>query len=146
MKDADFNHLCTSLSEQLHHHLEPKKLGERLNKLIKAEYHPIARVSPRPVKDAILKWINRQNNRKVTVAMSNLGQLAFPYPISNHIKQIYFKTSAVRPQFCMISYENVLTLSFTSPFIDVAIQKEFARFLSGEGIPVTVAVNPSNKR
>ena len=73
--------------------------------------------------------------------MSNLGQLALPSPISTHIKQVYFKTSAVRPQFCMISYEDRLTVSFTAPFIDVSIQKEFARLLSAEGIPVSVAVN-----
>ncbi|MEG0496496.1 MAG: alcohol acetyltransferase [Carnobacterium sp.] len=140
-EDGDFDDLCRSLNDQLQHHLEPKKLGERLNKLIKAEYHPIARVSLRPFKDIILKLINRQNNRKITVAMSNLGQFALPYPISTHIKQVYFKTSAVRPQFCMISYENRLTVSFTSPLIAVSIQKEFVRLLSGEDIPVSVAVN-----
>ena len=140
-EDGDFNQLCRSLSEQLQSHLEPKKLEERLNKLIKAEYHPIARVSLRPFKDFILRIINRQNNRKITVAMSNLGQLVLPDPINNHVKKVSFKTAAIRPQFCMISYKNVLTISFTSPFIDVAIQKEFVRFLTGLGIPVSVAVN-----
>ncbi|MCA9765214.1 MAG: alcohol acetyltransferase [Carnobacterium sp.] len=140
-EEEEFNHLCMSLSKQLHDHLEPERLSQRLSKLIKAEYHPIARISLRPFKDMILKLINRQNNRKVTVAMSNLGQFALPYPMNTYIKQVYFKTSAVRPQFCMISYEDSLTISFTSPFIDVAIQKEFSRFLSEAGLPVSIAVN-----
>lgn len=140
-EEDDFNHLCHNLSDQLQQHLEPDKLGQRLSKLIKAEYHPIARVTLRPIKDVVLKLINRQNNRKVTVAMSNLGKMVFPHPISTHIQQIYFKTAAVRPQFCMVSFEDKLTISFTSPFIDTSIQKEFVRSLSEEGLSVSVAVN-----
>lgn len=140
-EDGNFDDLCRSLNEQLQEHLKQEKLKERLSKLIKAEYHPIGRVVPRPLKDLILKGINRQNNRKLTVAMSNLGSVAFSQPVNQHIQHFFFQTSAVRPQFCMISFKDTLTISFTSPFVETAIQKEFVRLLTAESVPVVVGVN-----
>lgn len=45
----------------------------------------------------------------------------------------------------MISHENSLTVSFTTPFVDTKIQKRFVELLSQEQIPVTVTANKVTK-
>ena len=81
------------------------------------------------------------NNRKLTFAISNLGLVSFPYLVDQMIHQVYFHTIAVRPQFCAISHNDVLTITFTSPFIETDIYRHYVRFLSDENIPVTMTVN-----
>ena len=50
-----------------------------------------------------------------------------------------FHVSAVRPQLSALSHGDLLTLSFTSPFIETGHIREFARLLTSTGVAVTVA-------
>ncbi len=50
-----------------------------------------------------------------------------------------FHVSAVRPQLCAISHAGLLTLTFTSPFVETDHVREIARLLSAGGVAVTVA-------
>lgn len=138
--------ICENLNSQLKNSLSKEKLGQRLNKLIASEYNPFGRVVLRPIKDVILKGINRLNNRHLTVAISNLGKVSFPERMRDHIQQLFFLSSVARPQFCMISYQDCLTVTFTSPFVDTAIQQAFVRLLSAQGVTVTAAVNQVTDR
>lgn len=140
-KEDTVKEICEELDKQLKKSLEKENLEARLNRLISSEYNPLGRVIPRPIKDLVLKEINRRNNRKLTIAMSNLGKVVFPESMSDMVKELFFQTSVVRPQFCMISYEDRLTITISSPFVETVIQKEFVRLLTAEGIDTTVAAN-----
>ena len=89
--------------------------------------------------------INLSNNENVTVAMSNLGKVSFPSEVTPYVQGIYFHTSAIRPQFCMVSHEDCLTLSFTTPFIETDIQKKFVELLTEQSIEVIVGTNRVTK-
>ena len=140
-RDPQLKEICASLAEQMSQQLSKESLERRLSRLISYEYNPINRLIPRPIKDGVLKIINYSNNRNLTVAMSNLGRVAFPQSIDGYVNRLYFHTSAVRPQFSVISHGDQLTISFTSPFIDTDIQQQFVRELTSAGIEVTLAAN-----
>lgn len=53
---------------------------------------------------------------------------------------VFLQVSAARPQFCALTHGDVLTVSFTSPFLQTAHHRAFARALTSRGVPVTVAV------
>lgn len=133
--------ICSTLNEQFLAQLDPEKLAVRLNRLIAFEYNPFGRLVPRPLKDLILKLVNWKANQHLTIAISNMGKVVFPAGVEGDIEQFSFHTSAVRPQFCMASCGERLTVSFTSPFIGMAIHKEFVRLLTGSDVSVTVSVN-----
>ena len=113
----------------------------KLVKLIGFELNPAIRLLPRPLKDVILGGINRFNNRSLTVAISNLGRAGFPDAVDSHVGAVFLMVSAARPQFCMISHAGRLTLTFTSPFVELDIQRAFVRALTGKGVPVGVSVS-----
>lgn len=140
-KDHSLKQICRELKEQFEPQLTKESLEEWLTKLIAFEYNPFARIVIRPLKDLMLKWINHQNSRNLTVAISNLGRVKFHEAIDPFIEQVYFHTAAARPQFCAISHKDVLSISFSSPYVETKIQQAFASLLTGKGIPVTIAVN-----
>lgn len=141
----DFNAICQNLDQQFKKQLERESLESRMKKNIEFEYHPAARTLLRPIKDLILKGINKLNNRKITLAMSNLGRVNLPEEMTKYVDNLYFYTSVIRPQFCMISYNQTLNVSFTSPFTETEIFKNFVQYLTSEGLAVTVDSNKVTK-
>ncbi|MGP5077069.1 alcohol acetyltransferase [Brachybacterium alimentarium] len=114
-------------------------LEGKLRRFLRFERHPALRIMPRPVKDVLLSGINRASNRGLSVAVSNLGRVVLPEPVSDHVGRLAFEVSAVRPQFCAISHAGRLTVTFTSPFVETDHVREFARILTGAGVEISVA-------
>lgn len=140
-KEVDIKKICDTLTKQMQHQLSKENLEKRLSRLISFEYNPFNRVIPRPLKDGVLKIINFFNNRNLTVAMSNLGRVSLPQSMNPYVHALYFHTSAVRPQFSVISHGGTLTISFTSPYLETEIQESFVRKLTKSGVDVTIAAN-----
>ena len=140
-KANSIEEICQVLKEEFEPQLQKDNLENWLRQLIYFEYHPLSRIILRPLKDLGLKFANYLNNRKLTFAISNLGLVKFPDLIDDYIHQVYFHTIAVRPQWCAISHKDVLTISFTSPFIETDIFQHYVRHLTDQDIPVTMTVN-----
>lgn len=137
---GDLSALCRSLQAQLQEQVTREALEAKLTKLVGFELNPVVRMIPRPLKDVILGTVNRLNNRSITVAISSLGRLVLPDPVDSHVGAVFLQVSAARPQFCALTHGDVLTVSFTSPFLQTAHHRAFARALTSRGVPVTVAV------
>lgn len=141
-RDADNS--VTAVARDLDAQFRPaatrEALHRKLHKLIRFERMPLLRIVPSILKDVILRSINRGNNQALTVAVSNLGRVVLPEPAESHVGRMTFHTAAVRPQFCALSHAGLLTVSFTSPFVEVGHVREFARLLTGQGVPVQVAM------
>lgn len=137
----DLGEICREIDDQFQEKIEKDALESRLKKLIEYEFNPAARLVLRPIKDLALKIINKLNNRKITVSMSNLGIANLPEGISEYVDNFYFYTSVIRPQFCMISYKDNLNVSFMSPFIETDIFEGFIKYLSNQGLEMTIDSN-----
>ncbi|MDI3331852.1 MAG: alcohol acetyltransferase [Micrococcus sp.] len=135
----DLGSISRSLEAQFRPKATPEALERKLRRFLRFERMPLLRILPRPVKDLILKLVNRGNNRGLTVAASNLGRVSLPEPAASHVGRLLFHVSAVRPQFCSISHAGLLTVTFTSPFTETGHVSQFARLLTTRGIGMTVA-------
>lgn len=138
---AELKDIYKEIDRQFQKQLKKEEIENRLARFVRFEYNPVIRIIPRPIKDVALKFINYLNNQMITLAMSNLGIVNLPDEMKDYVEDIYFYTSVIRPQFCMMSYEDHLTISFTSPFIETDIYKHFVRYLSKIGIEAEVDVN-----
>lgn len=130
--------ICRGLERAFRARATAEALEGKLRRFLRFERMPALRVMPRPVKDVILDQVNRASNRGLTLAVSNLGRVVLPEEVAEHVDRLIFQVSAVRPQFCAISHAGVLTVSFTSPFLETDHVREFARILTGSGVDVTV--------
>lgn len=140
-REPNLADICRKLNKQFKKQLEKDAIEERLKRYVEFEKNPLARIIIRPVKDLVLKMINKLNNRKITVAMSNLGSLNLPDEMNKHVKDFYFTTSVIRPQFCMISYQDKLNVSFCSPFVETETYQYFVNYLTDKGLSASVDVN-----
>ena len=131
--------LCRSLEAQFRPRATPQALDQKLRRFIRFEQSPMLRIFPRVLKDVVLRAINRGNNRGLSVAVSNLGRVVLPEPAESRVGRMLFHVSAVRPQFCAISHDGLLTVSFTSPFIETDHVRDFVRQLTDSGVDVSVA-------
>ena len=137
--DDDLGAICRNLEEQFGPEATPEALERKLRRFIRFERMPLLRILPRGLKDVILGLVNIANNRGLTVAVSNLGRVALPEPAESRVRRMMFHVTAVRPQFCSMSHDGMLTVSFTSPFTETDHVREFARMLAAGGVDVSVA-------
>lgn len=137
--EDDVGAVSRALEEQFRPKATPEALEEKLRRFIRLERLPVLRVVPRPLKDLILRAGNAVSNRGLSVAISNLGRVSLPEPAASHVGRMSFHVAAVRPQICAMSHDGQLTISFTSPFVETAHVREFARILSSQDVDVTVA-------
>lgn len=135
----DLGSVCRHLERQFRPRATPEALEEKLRRFIRFERTPVLRIVPRPLKDVILKLVNWDSNRGLTIAVSNLGRVSLSEPADSRVGRMLFHVSAARPQLSAISHAGLLTLSFTSPFTQTDHVKEFARLLAANGIDMTVA-------
>lgn len=137
--EDDLGSICKQLESQFLPQATHEALEKKLRWFIRVERMPGLRIMPRPLKDVILGLVNRHSNRGLSVAVSNLGRMSLPEPAESHVGRVLFHVSAVRPQFCATSHAGLLTVSFTSPFVETDHIRKFTRMLTSEGIDVTVA-------
>ena len=136
----DLGSICRQLKSQFRLEANPAVLEEKLRRFLRFERMPVLRIVPRPLKDVLLRLVAWGSSRGFTVAVSNLGQISLPEAAADsHVRRMLFHVSAVRPQFCAMSHDDLLTISFTSPFTETDHVREFARLLTANGIDVTVA-------
>lgn len=127
------------LEQQFRTKATPEALETKLRRFSRFERMVAVRVVPRQIKDVLLRWINWGNNRGLTVAVSNLGRVNLPDPIEPFVHRMAFHVTAVRPQFCVMTHAGMMTISFTSPYVETDHVREFARHLRSLGVPVSVA-------
>lgn len=138
---AEVGEICRVLAAQFKRVLSREGLERKIRRLVRFERNPALRILPRPLKDVILRVTNSMMNRGITVAISNLGRVTLPEPVAAHVGRVYLHVSAVRPQFCVVSHGDRLTISFTSPFTETDYHSEFVRHFTALGIPVEAEVN-----
>lgn len=129
------------LCEYFDRELTAEKLGARMNSYASLEHNIFARATPRVVKDIILKWAYDRSTTENTASLSNIGKVKMPKEFAQYIHLFDVFVSTKKIQICLCSYEDNLTLSFTSPFVSTEIQKEFFRTLTNMGIDVTISAN-----
>lgn len=144
-KSVGINEVCQEIDKQFKQQLEKESLEKRLKQHIEFEFHPAARILLRPIKDLVLKGINKLNNRKVSVAMSNLGLVHLPEPMTQYVENVYFYTSVIRPQFSVLSYNQTLNITFTSPFQETNIFQKFVEYLTEASIEIKMDINKVTK-
>jgi NRPS condensation-like uncharacterized protein len=140
-KTNDIKDIVVKIGEEFKTALTEERLVKQLNKFMKLELNPFARVAPLPVKDFTLRLVNRIKDRGITAAISNLGRISMPPEFDDFISQISIFTSARRPQICICSYKDRLVITFTSPFRETDIQRTFFEFLSRKGIEIEISSN-----
>lgn len=136
-----FENIVKTVNDTFSEKLTLEELEKQLNRFMTLENNRIAKLVPLPIKNIILRIADIYNERGLTAGISNVGKVKFQEEFKPYIYQVSVCTGARRPQLTVISYNDNLTLNFTSPYTETDIQQNFFKFLSKAGIDVNIASN-----
>lgn len=133
--------VAAALKDELSRKLTREALQARLNLLASLEHNPFTRILPLVLKDPVMNLAGRLSNQTSTVSFSNVGKVSMPPELAPYIRKfdVFIATAGV--QMCSCSYQNTLSLAFTSSFIGTDIERRFFRRLQELGIPVVLSTN-----
>lgn len=130
-------HIKAAFERELTH----EQLSERMNALSKAEHNYFTRAIPLVLKDIILRIANYSAQRSSVGSISNLGRINMPDVVKPFIQRFGCFISTDKLQAVVCTFDQELTVSFTSAFRATDVQKNFFRILSSAGIPVQIQSN-----
>lgn len=121
--------------------LTAENLNDVSNKYLAIEQNMLSRIVLLPVKDLIIRFAAYLAKKQSTSSLSNLGVITMPREFDDSIRAFSFCTSASRPQMNVCSFNDILTVSISSPYKETDIQKNFFRLLSEAGISIELSAN-----
>ncbi len=139
--DTKFKDVIERVRKSFEKELQEEQLMWKLNQFMSLERHPLVRILPLVIKDISLRIANKIKDREITAAITNIGTISMPLEFKPYIQQVNLCTSARRPQISVCTYQDRLVISFTSPFLETEIQRNFFQFLSKRGIEIQIASN-----
>ncbi len=138
---SDIQSVIESITAKLKKSLSEENLEEIIAKYSSMENNIFVRIAPLWLKNFCIKVVHKRGASEISGILSNIGKTSLPTEISPYVKAVDIFSSTKNLQICAVSYQNVLSISFTSPFYDCDIQKNFFRKLTDNGIKVEITSN-----
>ena len=141
-----FEDVIRNLDTVFKHELTSENISLRMNDLAALEHNVFLRLLPLALKDLGMRIAAKASTSSTTAILSNLGVLHVPEEFSPYIRLFDVFTSTPKLELCVCSFQDVLTLSFTSCFESSTVQRNFFRMLSGHGIDVEIAAKQDRRK
>ena len=137
----DIANIIKVVNEEFKRNLTKENVENKMNNLAKLEDIFILRLIPIFIKDLVLRYAYKFTENYATMTLSNIGIIDIPEVYQKYIDYFDVFISTSKIQLCMCSYLNKMLLTFTSQFVNSEIEKNFFRYLTAEGINVTINTN-----
>lgn len=118
--------------------LTPQRIAARMNGFMRMEKNPFMRALPLPLKLWGMQAGARLSSANGTAVFSNIGKITMPKECREYIDWFDFYTTTPKMEICMCSFEDNLTISFTSQFAESHVERNFFRMLTEQGTAVRI--------
>lgn len=108
------------------------------------EHNVFARAVPLYLKDLGLKAAYHYAMRRETAGLSNIGIVSMPQELAPYIRSFDICSGTNNLQVCVCSFQNRLSISFSSPFVSAEIQRRFFRALTDLGEEIEITASPAD--
>jgi hypothetical protein len=143
--ELTFEEVVDVIKSNMKDELQKEKLQTRFTSTVRTEKNFIMRLAPRFLKEIVLRiGYHLLADAVNSFSFSNLGFFDLPDEMKKHIDKVIFTTGASKKtpmNLGVISFNGKITITFSSFLIDRSVQKEFFRFLSEEGVDITIESN-----
>lgn len=137
----DFNDVLNKITLDFKNKLTFDYLNDTLNSYTAVAHNPFAKIAPLFFKDLVLKIAYWNTKKYCTATLSNIGIVKLPAVLDPYVKLFSVSSSTHSLQTCVCSYNENLTVSFTTPFINSDIERRFFRMFTSNGIGVDITSN-----
>ncbi len=143
--DITFEEIFEMVKGKMEHSLSTEELHKMLCINVRDAQNPILRFIPNALKKPVMQFIfDHAGENKFTSGMTNLGVQKMPPEMYEHIDRMecLLGSSPTKHLLCaMITYNNIVNISFTSASKKTDVQKTFFRVLAENGVRVRIECN-----
>lgn len=136
-KDS-FEDVLEAVKLYFQENLSKEHMAGRMNELIAIEKHKILKWAPLELKNRCIRAGAKMAEQEVTAVLSNMSVVKMPEDYAQYIEKFGVYTSTNRTELCICSFQDTLSLGFTSRYDSTNIQRNFYRILKGLGASVKV--------
>ena len=137
-KDS-FEDVLEAVKLYFQENLSKEHMAGRMNELIAIEKHKILKSAPLELKNRCIRAGAKMAEQEVTAVLSNMSVVKMPEDYAQYIEKFGVYTSTNRTELCICSFQDTLSLGFTSRYDSTNIQRNFYRILKELGASVKVA-------
>lgn len=137
-KDS-FEDVLEAVKLYFQENLSKEHMAGRMNELIAIEKHKILKWAPLELKNRCIRAGAKMAEQEVTAVLSNMSVVKMPEDYAQYIEKFGVYTSTNRTELCICSFQDTLSLGFTSRYDSTNIQRNFYRILKELGALVKVA-------
>lgn len=137
-KDS-FEDVLEAVKLYFQENLSKEHMAGRMNELIAIEKHKILKWAPLELKNRCIRAGAKMAEQEVTAVLSNMSVVKMPEDYAQYIEKFGVYTSTNRTELCICSFQDTLSLGFTSRYESTNIQRNFYRILKELGASVKVA-------
>lgn len=137
-KDS-FEDVLEAVKLYFQENLSKEHMAGRMNELIAIEKHKILKWAPLELKNRCIRAGAKMAEQEVTAVLSNMSVVKMPEDYAQYIEKFGVYTSTNRTELCICSFQDTLSLGFTSRYDSTNIQRNFYRILKELGSSVKVA-------
>lgn len=137
-KDS-FEDVLEAVKLYFQENLSKEHMAGRMNELIAIEKHKILKWAPLELKNRCIRAGAKMAEQEVTAVLSNMSVVKMPEDYAQYIEKFGVYTSTNRTELCICSFQDMLSLGFTSRYDSTNIQRNFYRILEELGASVKVA-------
>ena len=140
--DGLFDDVLKKVGADLRGGLVRENLSRGIDAYSAVEHNAFARAVPLYLKDLALKAAYHYAMRRETAGLSNIGIVSMPQELVPYIRSFDICSGTGNLQACVCSFQNRLSISFSSPFISAEIQRHFFRALADLGAEIEITASP----
>ncbi len=129
------------LNDFFEYKLNYEQMNSILNRFTTLEENYFTRSTPLFIKIFFLKLFNFFNSFQYTGQLSNVGKITMPKEVEEYIELFDVISATNKVQVSMCSYLDNMVISFTSPFVNTNIEKNFFKTFVNLGLNVKVTSN-----
>jgi hypothetical protein len=141
-RDGSFENVLKKVGTDLKGGLVRENLSRGIDAYSAVEHNVFARAVPLYLKDLALKAAYHYAMRRETAGVSNIGIVSMPQELTPYIRSFDMCSGTNNLQVCVCSFQNRLSISFSSPFVSAEIQRRFFRTLADLGAEIEITASP----
>lgn len=140
-RSGTFEDIIEKIREDFNEGLSKANLKKGMDAHSALEHNFFARITPLFLKDLLMKTAYNYSERYHTAGFSNIGIVSMPNELESFIRSFDVYSGTNQLQACICSFQNRLSITFTSSFMSSEIQRRFFRALAELGAEIEIATN-----
>ena len=145
MGDFTFEEILHHVHHYMRYYINPKFLNADIVTNASVQQNPLIRIVPLFIKDfTVRKFYANVQDGQSSAGLTNVGLTRLPVEMQPYVERfdvLMGQPFSARTNCAIISYQNLLTVNFTSSIKETDVERYFFRKLVQDGVPVKIETN-----